>query len=423
MEETRGGGKIGCNHLAVLAIHERWARKLLPAASVKPYLLHEEKVLREHAARYFADSFSPDKELTPLILQSCEMYGERENVHLLVLASDFAQSEETMRAVLRRLPGVRDSTIAWHYNNIVASADVPLLFSLEREIFSTKNMLEESLARIRRRMEFSSLGTGKLWNDLLTYADVHRNHYVNQFDYQYGLDLVEALAKRGDFPGEDVIRCLQDAETFSDYAEIYMTNLAGQLKLHAAIPALVDKLRIDGDLICEEAAAALVKIGTDDVVRSVRDVFLAEEWSFKNYATGVLAGIKSPASEEALLELFPQETDIEIRTLLADGFCKLLSTRGFPYVQEMIDTGYMTIFLSLEESLYAACRITGVELPGLDEWKRIVEESERKEKSIFQDAFSETILKQSPVRVEKVGRNQPCPCGSGKKYKKCCGKA
>jgi preprotein translocase subunit SecA len=24
-------------------------------------------------------------------------------------------------------------------------------------------------------------------------------------------------------------------------------------------------------------------------------------------------------------------------------------------------------------------------------------------------------------KTEKVGRNQPCPCGSGKKYKKCCG--
>ena len=24
---------------------------------------------------------------------------------------------------------------------------------------------------------------------------------------------------------------------------------------------------------------------------------------------------------------------------------------------------------------------------------------------------------------EKIGRNQPCPCGSGKKYKRCCGKA
>ena len=28
---------------------------------------------------------------------------------------------------------------------------------------------------------------------------------------------------------------------------------------------------------------------------------------------------------------------------------------------------------------------------------------------------------QQPIRVEpKVGRNDPCPCGSGKKYKKCC---
>jgi len=26
-----------------------------------------------------------------------------------------------------------------------------------------------------------------------------------------------------------------------------------------------------------------------------------------------------------------------------------------------------------------------------------------------------------PRRVEKIGRNEPCPCGSGKKYKKCCG--
>ncbi|MCS7180250.1 MAG: SEC-C metal-binding domain-containing protein, partial [bacterium] len=27
-----------------------------------------------------------------------------------------------------------------------------------------------------------------------------------------------------------------------------------------------------------------------------------------------------------------------------------------------------------------------------------------------------------PIRKQKIGRNQPCPCGSGKKYKHCCGK-
>lgn len=28
----------------------------------------------------------------------------------------------------------------------------------------------------------------------------------------------------------------------------------------------------------------------------------------------------------------------------------------------------------------------------------------------------------TPIRSEKIGRNDPCPCGSGKKYKKCCGR-
>lgn len=30
------------------------------------------------------------------------------------------------------------------------------------------------------------------------------------------------------------------------------------------------------------------------------------------------------------------------------------------------------------------------------------------------------LLKGQPVRNTKIGRNEPCPCGSGKKYKKCC---
>jgi len=35
---------------------------------------------------------------------------------------------------------------------------------------------------------------------------------------------------------------------------------------------------------------------------------------------------------------------------------------------------------------------------------------------------AETTVKKQPVRNKdkKVGPNDPCPCGSGKKYKKCC---
>ena len=35
---------------------------------------------------------------------------------------------------------------------------------------------------------------------------------------------------------------------------------------------------------------------------------------------------------------------------------------------------------------------------------------------------SESVVKKQPVRNagKKIGPNDPCPCGSGKKYKKCC---
>jgi len=32
------------------------------------------------------------------------------------------------------------------------------------------------------------------------------------------------------------------------------------------------------------------------------------------------------------------------------------------------------------------------------------------------------MVKAKPLSVTKVGRNDPCSCGSGQKYKKCCGK-
>ena len=55
---------------------------------------------------------------------------------------------------------------------------------------------------------------------------------------------------------------------------------------------------------------------------------------------------------------------------------------------------------------------------------------EHHERSLFRKLDGEwkfidgELVKPKPIVREepKVGRNDPCPCGSGKKYKKCCGK-
>jgi preprotein translocase subunit SecA len=50
----------------------------------------------------------------------------------------------------------------------------------------------------------------------------------------------------------------------------------------------------------------------------------------------------------------------------------------------------------------------------------IVEQPRQRAVNI-QENKQESESKKQPARSKKVGRNDPCPCGSGKKYKKCCG--
>ena len=54
------------------------------------------------------------------------------------------------------------------------------------------------------------------------------------------------------------------------------------------------------------------------------------------------------------------------------------------------------------------------------EIRQNIERKEVSNKKITNETKEDT--KRAPKRVNKIGRNDPCPCGSGKKYKNCCGK-
>ncbi len=55
-------------------------------------------------------------------------------------------------------------------------------------------------------------------------------------------------------------------------------------------------------------------------------------------------------------------------------------------------------------------------LYNLPQWKNIFPEEKRQE-MIAAEKTNTTV-----VKPPKIGRNDPCPCGSGKKYKNCCGR-
>jgi preprotein translocase subunit SecA len=91
------------------------------------------------------------------------------------------------------------------------------------------------------------------------------------------------------------------------------------------------------------------------------------------------------------------------------------------YAQEDPLTAYTTEgYRMFDNLLYTIDKETAAYLLKAE----IRQNTERKEVA-HGEAVNDTnkVKKQTPKHVQKVGRNDPCPCGSGKKYKNCCGRS
>lgn len=155
-----------------------------------------------------------------------------------------------------------------------------------------------------------------------------------------------------------------------------------------------------------------------------------------HYTSGVLAAIKSEVSEEALLGLLRTERDSSIRVWLCLELCQQFSARGLPVVLEEIERGYDQGAASLEEEVLPVAELLGVELPQANAWRDHAEQERARLEShqLGLDALASWVdpdedefdhFAESPTSYRrtqpKVGRNAPCPCGSRRKFKKCCG--
>lgn len=76
----------------------------------------------------------------------------------------------------------------------------------------------------------------------------------------------------------------------------------------------------------------------------------------------------------------------------------------------------ITLDINLEKLYYNMLDAKADYLYEIPAWETILTEEKRAE-------IQQELKDSRTVRNEnKIGRNDPCPCGSGKKYKKCCGK-
>lgn len=124
----------------------------------------------------------------------------------------------------------------------------------------------------------------------------------------------------------------------------------------------------------------------------------------------------------------------------ADGLFLVLGMR--PGIWGLRDGQYEKMLERQEGPAWAAAVVSAVGLPeALDEAgdEGGVEVTEEEKDRMYLTMFDQLpdavatlmehagkrrhlrLVPKTPLRVEKIGRNEPCPCGSGKKHKKCCG--
>lgn len=110
------------------------------------------------------------------------------------------------------------------------------------------------------------------------------------------------------------------------------------------------------------------------------------------------------------------ETDLLIMTGFLDGINESLKGYENP-IETMDEDTAVKIEIDPEKLYYNMVEAKASWLYGLPQWDQILSEETRTELYKKQKA-SGTVRREG----HKIYPNDPCPCGSGKKYKKCCGR-
>lgn len=108
----------------------------------------------------------------------------------------------------------------------------------------------------------------------------------------------------------------------------------------------------------------------------------------------------------------------DVRPVIFMGFLDgiLTSLTNEIKLEEIDENSEISLHIDFAELFKNMLKADADYLYTLEEWMDIFDEEKQKE-LVDEYRRSRTVVKEA-----KIGRNEPCPCGSGKKYKKCCGK-
>ena len=429
-------------------------------AKIKEAILHPDIEIRDRATSYFAKSSCSDVSIMPLVIKAVETYGRQNDSYRLIgLSRDLPQTEDTIAWVIDELDDPQSDqyeNYTYNLSVVLAKADPAVLLARESDILEARYFLPGLRESLTERLRMLSWDMATSWQQLEEFCEEGKDKQdTREINLGYAYRIVEALARYGEECDTKVQAILsQKVDDYSHnplkWLEPLAVRLAGEARLEYTIPLLIAKLYEDDILLGEECLRALTQIGTPAVLQAVAEAYPDAPHSFRLYASGPLEYIHSDLAVEKCLQLLPQEKEWDLKQNLAHSLLSHFSQEGIEAVRQML-VGRELDFddRHLRNYLVETCTIMGERFPEYDEWlaeeKAEKEENSRRLKELAGDpygtlayAFGKAVdkktadvpkakpsvplkpLSSKPEVKQKVGRNDPCPCGSGKKFKHCC---
>jgi len=306
---------------------------------------------------------------------------------------------------------------------------------------------------ILQRIRLLEADPEQCWRDLEAVCEREKHEEeLSEEGVDEAYRLTEVLAREKERFRDRVMEVLKaDVEQAGESALLWLegfaVRLAGEMRLAEAAPLLVDKLRAVApyhdqvDWLSEECERALIRIDGDATIEALEVAFPSGNWNFQQAVISILQGVHTDRAEQALLNLLAREHDLQIKQHLCRALLVSGSQEGVTWARRLIEAGPLDpAMLDLRKDLLAAAEMMGVDFPEAEAWREDAKGDDETKRRWYQreapvvDNYTDLLQRRRAAEArgsflpaptslmfrERVGRNDLCPCGSGKKYKKCC---
>ena len=405
--------------------------------ALRPFFSDPDANIRGFAARFAIAEGAADQALVPLLLAAATDLDGEDEPEALLPASFLPVSAEAARAAL--------DLLAKEPGEPVRRALEALLCWAPQEL--APELPDRAAVRVRRRAALCDEATPALLGRIVA-IDARE---LEAGDDDLIADVAAVLAGRQDFDDDRVVADLGKEVEPGTAMTGLLIDLAKRRRLRAAVPALIEILLWDEEFAADDASMALGCIADPSTPEKILFALDSNEGSPTFAPYEALGRLHIPASERVLLELLAVVEGgdgMDAEWLLA-SLCQLGSRPGVEQAvaafQAAESEGYGPDLFFIDE-LASALHVMGIPAPealadavmaqreqmggmdGMDDGPHDEEVDEpdapETEAGPNDDLWWDPDRPPAePYRREtpKVGRNEPCPCGSGKKYKKCHG--